>query len=210
MPFSRAAGSSRRTTWSRVLGEIEFQPLEGQLARFDLGQVEDVVDQSPQGLRRGLDDIQGLAEIGGEVGGEEQLRHADHAVQGSADLVAHVGQELALGAARRLGRHEAPPRLLLQRGVLDDESHLARDGGGHLHLERLDRAGPRPHVVERHGTDHLVLPDQRHHQELAQAERPEILRHPGGLGLVDDDGGARADGLGEGRELRPPARRRAP
>ena len=34
----------------------------------------------------------------------QQLRVAEHAVQRRAQLVAHVGQELALGARRRLGR----------------------------------------------------------------------------------------------------------
>ena len=81
MPFSRAAGSSRRTTWSSVSARSNSNRSRDSWPGFDLGQVEDVVDQSPQGLRRGLDDVQGLAEIGGELGGEEQLRHADHAVR---------------------------------------------------------------------------------------------------------------------------------
>ena len=40
---------------------------------------------------------------GVELGVEQQLEHADHAVERRADLVAHVGQELGL-RARRLHR----------------------------------------------------------------------------------------------------------
>ena len=39
-----------------------------------------------------------------EVGVQGQLGHAEDAVHGRADLVAHVGQELALGPVGRLGR----------------------------------------------------------------------------------------------------------
>jgi hypothetical protein len=31
--------------------------------------------------------------------GEDQFRHANHAIHGSTNLVAHVGEELAFGAA---------------------------------------------------------------------------------------------------------------
>ena len=44
-----------------------------------------------------------LALLGGEVGVEHELGHADDAVHRRADLVAHVGQELALRAVGRLG-----------------------------------------------------------------------------------------------------------
>jgi hypothetical protein len=45
--------------------------------------------------------------LGRELRGEQQLRDGDHAVQGRADLVAHVGQEHALRLGRRLRRHLA-------------------------------------------------------------------------------------------------------
>ena len=38
-----------------------------------------------------------------EIGLEEQLGHAQHRVHRGADLVAHGGQEVALGTAGRLG-----------------------------------------------------------------------------------------------------------
>jgi hypothetical protein len=36
--------------------------------------------------------------------GGERLRHPEHAVEGRADFVAHVGEELALDPARGFGR----------------------------------------------------------------------------------------------------------
>ena len=47
-----------------------------------------------------LHERQALALFGGELGVERQLRHADDAVHRRPDLVAHVGEELAL---RRVG-----------------------------------------------------------------------------------------------------------
>ncbi len=47
--------------------------------------------------------VEVVALLAGEVGGERQRGHADDAVHRRADLVAHVGEELALGAARGLG-----------------------------------------------------------------------------------------------------------
>ena len=41
--------------------------------------------------------------LGGQLGVQGQLGHAEDAVHGRADLVAHVGQELALGAVGGLG-----------------------------------------------------------------------------------------------------------
>jgi len=35
----------------------------------------------------------------GQVGVQQQAGHADHAIDGCADLVAHVGQKIALGPA---------------------------------------------------------------------------------------------------------------
>lgn len=43
--------------------------------------------------------------FGGEVGGQEELRDSNHAVQRGPDLVRHVCQEHGLGFRGRLGRH---------------------------------------------------------------------------------------------------------
>jgi hypothetical protein len=48
-----------------------------------------------------LDRSRPVALLGRQLGVEHQLRHADDAVHRRADLVAHVREELALGAAGR-------------------------------------------------------------------------------------------------------------
>ncbi len=79
-------------------GRFQFQ-----FARFDLGGVQQVVQErqeqvgrSPGGLQAVLDDgVQGL--------GQGQVDHAQDGIHGRAELVAHIGQELALGRVGGLG-----------------------------------------------------------------------------------------------------------
>ena len=83
--------------------QIEVVFVQFQLAGFDLGEVEDVVDQGQERLAAaaaGFDEAP-LPLV--ELGVAQQFRHADDAVQGRAQLVAHRGQELALGAAGLFG-----------------------------------------------------------------------------------------------------------
>ena len=75
-----------------------------RLAGLDLGEVEDVVDDPEEGIRRRLDRRQVLPLVLGEGGVEGQLGHAEDGVHGRADLVADVGQELVLGPVGRLRR----------------------------------------------------------------------------------------------------------
>ena len=57
-----------------------------------------------------------VALLGGEVGVERQVGHADDAVHRRANLVAHVGEELALGAVG--GFAAASARVLFDRSGL--------------------------------------------------------------------------------------------
>ena len=56
-----------------------------------------------QRLARALERLGVLALLRRQLGLEQQRRHAEHAVHRRADLVAHVGQELALGHRGRFG-----------------------------------------------------------------------------------------------------------
>ncbi len=47
--------------------------------------------------------------LGVELGADQQLGHAEHAVHRRPDLMAHIGEELGLGA---VGEHGAALRLL--------------------------------------------------------------------------------------------------
>ena len=98
------------------VAQVEVDGLQVELAGLDLGEVEDVVDHRQQVIGRELHHPEVLALLGGELGVQRQLGHADDAVHGRADLVAHVGQELALGPVGGLGGllgpHQLPLRLL--------------------------------------------------------------------------------------------------
>ncbi|MCY1349030.1 hypothetical protein D9M69_352000 [compost metagenome] len=86
------------------LVEIEGDAFEAQLAGLDLGEVEDVVEQTEQVLAGQLDLVQVTALARIEIAVEDQVGHADDGVHRRADLVADVGQEIALQLRRRLGQ----------------------------------------------------------------------------------------------------------
>ena len=88
----------------RHVAQIEVDRVEIQFARFDLGKIQNVVDQREQRIRGHLRQSQILALFGVELRVEHQFRHAHDAVHGRADFMAHVGQEFALGAVGRFGR----------------------------------------------------------------------------------------------------------
>mmetsp|Transcript_18214 Transcript_18214/g.43670 ORF Transcript_18214/g.43670 Transcript_18214/m.43670 type:complete len:579 (-) Transcript_18214:81-1817(-) len=81
----------------------ELNPLELHLAGLDLGEVEHVVDDAQQMLGRIGDLLQPLLlhRLDGVALG--QVGQADDGVHRRADLVAHVGEEGALGQVRCLG-----------------------------------------------------------------------------------------------------------
>jgi hypothetical protein len=118
------------------LGHVELLDEDVHLSRLDLGQVEHAVDQLQQVAARAHD----LAQVG-SVGLVaifpdlllEHLAVADDGVQGRAQLVAHVGQELALGLVGRLGLAARALRLGQESGVLH-----GRGQRGDVALDRLD------------------------------------------------------------------------
>ena len=145
----------------------DLEALEEQLhfARLDLGEVEDVVDEGQEVLARAVD----LPEVGDEVRLPQvlgllpqQLAVADDRVEGRAQLVAHVGQEVALDAVRLLGRV-----LGLAQGLLgtlqigdvasdaDDAPEAAlpvlHDAAGQAHRNATPAAPHPGHVAPLHG-----------------------------------------------------------
>ena len=77
--------------------EWERNGLHGELSGLDLGEVEDVVEQPEERVGRRVDLIEIVLLSGGERGAEGELCEADDGVHRRADLVAHVGEEGALG-----------------------------------------------------------------------------------------------------------------
>ena len=58
---------------AQVLVEVEVDAIQHDLARLDLGEVEDVVDQTQQGFSRFGDDLEEVALAGGELGVEDAV-----------------------------------------------------------------------------------------------------------------------------------------
>ena len=89
---------------------VEVGLLQAQLAGLDLGEVQDVVDDREQRVRRALDRVGETALPRVECRIEQQLGHAEDTVHRCADLMTHPRQKLALGATGVLG---LSPRLLV-------------------------------------------------------------------------------------------------
>ena len=83
--------------------QIEIGPIDGNHPGLDLGDIQDVVDQGQQGMSRALDVARYTPLLSAERRINEKIRHADYAVQRCAQFVAHVGQELRLGAVCLVG-----------------------------------------------------------------------------------------------------------
>jgi hypothetical protein len=86
------------------LGRLHGDALELELARLDLREIEDVVDDGEQALARARDHLGVAALAVGQVGRGEELGHHQHAVHGRADLVAHRREELGLRPVRDFRR----------------------------------------------------------------------------------------------------------
>ena len=75
-----------------------FQPeidvFDVEFARFNFGEIQNVVDQAQQPMRRTVRFLHIVALPRVQVGLQRQLRHADDGVHRGADLVAHVGQKV--------------------------------------------------------------------------------------------------------------------
>ena len=184
--------------------QVEDRALDLDLAGFDPRVVEDVVENAEQDFaRRAHDpDLLMLPLVERAVGHEPQ--HAENPVHRGADLMAHGGEELRLGAARLLGAGASAivvAHLLNQpgiglgqlRGPLRDQSLqmllvLAQLGVGlfPLLLELLLDDGlvaEDPHRVCHVGE--LVLPAGRN--GYVQAPRREVLHDPVQRGKPVDD-----------------------
>ena len=84
-------------------GQLEIQLFDAQLAGLDAREVEDVVDDAEQMVGRPADLADVLLLDGIERGQQAEVGQPEDGIERRAHLVRHVGQEVALGAAGRLG-----------------------------------------------------------------------------------------------------------
>src|ERR1039458_2551301 len=109
--------------------QVESHRVEVQLAGLDFGKIQDVVQDPQQRIGRVLDDCQVLPLPRREIGIQGDLRHAQDAIHGCADFVAHVRQKLALGAAAGFGG--LFERLHLREFLRDDARLFANPAAKH-------------------------------------------------------------------------------
>ena len=100
--FSRAFRPEQTDGGFDHLDQIEIDCLELDLPGFELGDVENVVDQGQQRLGAVMHGDRAVALFRVELGLQQQRVHPEDAVHRGADFVRHVGEEIGLGAARRL------------------------------------------------------------------------------------------------------------
>ena len=154
-PFFGGAGGHAAAGGGHGGAQGQRQPLQRQLAGLDLGEVQDVVEDGQQRLRRLLHHVQVLALHRLQRRAQHQLRQADDAVHGRAHLVAHVGHELALGAVGLLGGLGglalrglgglACGDVAKRRHRTRDLRALAQRVTGHIHRQR-GAVGAREHL----------------------------------------------------------------
>ena len=103
MPFWWAR-SAKRANGLEITERSETRCARARACRLRSSKIQDVVDDREQRLGRRLDAVQVVALLVVERGVENELGHAEDAVHRGADLVAHVGEEIAFGTVGRLGR----------------------------------------------------------------------------------------------------------
>ncbi len=150
-----------------------------ELPRLDAGQIQHIGDQVQEMLSAAFDDVDIFGLPRRQRTGLTQLQHlaeADDGVQGRAELMAHAGEEVGLGVARKLGRLA---RLLQHRQVAFSIGHVhaQRDDAaiGHPPFDRLDR----------------LVADMQQRDAFAGAESRHAALHPPFeivLGVVNQTG----------------------
>src|SRR6516164_396193 len=97
-----ARGKQAHRVFKRVT-EIEVSLVEFELPCLDLREIEQVINQREQGIRGILDRTQVFALLAGERSAQGKLGHSHNRIHRRANLVAHVGEELALRSCRFFG-----------------------------------------------------------------------------------------------------------
>ncbi|CDP51104.1 hypothetical protein [Devosia sp. DBB001] len=176
--------------------DIDGLDMQHHLAGLDLGDIEDVVDHGEQVLAGGAD----LLEIGNLLAApielglfEQELGIAEHGIERRAQLMAHLGEELGLGAIGALGI------------VLGVDQHL---GGVAMPLDLAHQLGLAVHDIGVIGRHHEGIgggPEHREHaghDHIGHRHMHGEARKP--VAGIED--GHAAENLGEDEETIGPRR----
>src|SRR5882724_4393645 len=97
------------------LFQAEVYFLDIELARFYLGEIQDIIDNDQEIIGAALDRTGQLLLLVREVGIEQEFGHPLDAIHGRADLMAHIGEELFLHLPGVLGFADGDDKLFLDR-----------------------------------------------------------------------------------------------
>src|SRR5690242_7235875 len=92
-----AHGVAQRFTERKVNG------INSELASFNLRKIEDVIEQGQERICRRLHHAEIFPLLERQVRIESEFSHANNAIHGGADFMAHVGEKLRLGSIGGLG-----------------------------------------------------------------------------------------------------------
>ena len=121
--FDALALRARREQFDHALDQLaQIDRLDDQfeMARLDLGEIEDFVDERDQRAPRAANGLDVARVLGIERGLPQQVGHAEDAADRRADFVAHGRQKARFGLVRRLGpiarggRFLEPPEFVAQ------------------------------------------------------------------------------------------------
>jgi hypothetical protein len=139
-PFAWAASVKSFSTSGHHRPRLEVDRLELELPRLHLREVEDLVEDRQQGLARVRDRPRVLALGAAELGAEQQVRHAHHAVHGvriswlmlaRKSLFARFARSPRRAPRRpRRGRARPAPSRRAGRRALAHEARPAAGGAG--------------------------------------------------------------------------------
>jgi hypothetical protein len=191
-PLFRRARRKQQHDLFDQLAHVDVLLVERQLAGFDLREVEDVGDDREQRAARFVERLDELALRAHERRAEQQLGHAEDAVERRANLVTDVGEELVLGERGLFGGEAR----LLHLAVLPQRQSDERGQRQHRQREQEVAVAHRHQITEQHhlvgGLHAPLLPDPGHRP--IEGERHDLALE--GVGFAFERR-LRANGVGE-------------
>ena len=124
-PFGFGGLQEHAQRFFHHIDQAEVHGFQFQLARLNFGEVQDVVDDPQQVAPRRLHGFSPHALLRLQFAVDEQLIHAQYAVHGGANFMAHGGQKFAFGLARSFGGLVGLGHALLGCALLCDIDHRA-------------------------------------------------------------------------------------
>ena len=163
-------------------GKVEGPRLEIEAAGFDLGEIENFLDQRQQRLAGGLHGLGVGGLLGRERRVEQEIRHAENAVERRADFVADHREEARLGAIGVFGLVARLAQHVLGMHPIGDVAADALDFG--LAADAQHDIAPGDPARAGGAVDFLVVHARavRQRRGLALFDDLELMRAPDQLG----------------------------